>query len=83
MVTSDLPRVNLETDTNVEVDGGKYRFWVQSSTGRVFADRHGEPWAEINKCSKAMICLIHELAEAREVIKGIPVESPPWRGVSK
>lgn len=71
MIKSGLPRVNLETDTNVEIENGKYRFWVQSSTGRVFADRHGEPWAEINECSKAMICLIHELAEARDVIKNL------------
>lgn len=57
----------------VTIENGKYT-WIVGPTGAISALRYGQPWiaeGEITIGSKALLCLIAELSDARQALKEI------------
>lgn len=55
--------------TRVSVENEKYTFISEEGTVRVL--RYGEEWFRVDRCSKAIIAMMYELKEARELVKEI------------
>ena len=62
-------------ERRLEVDNGKYTFFVPPNDYKIHVLRYGEPWLEISQGSNAIWSLIAELIDARELIKAIEA----WR----
>lgn len=53
----------------VEVENGKYKFFIPEGDYRLHVHRFGEPWLTIEEGSKALLVLLMEFEETKKLMR--------------
>lgn len=61
----------MNEQLEITVDGGKYTFRVPKGDWRPHVDRHGRPWIIIEQGSGAVVSMMSELRDSRELIEAV------------